>query len=113
MHELGIAQALVEQVEAARMANGGGRVLAVDVRIGTWRQVVPEILSSYVEHLTRGTPLEAARIDIQPVQAVARCGRCGDEFALVDVFLVCPRCGALGCTLLTGKELDLVGMELE
>jgi hydrogenase nickel incorporation protein HypA/HybF len=113
MHELGIAEALVEQVEAVRQANGGGRVIAVEVLVGTWRQVVPEILRTYFEHLTRDTPLEGATVEVQQVTATARCGRCGAEFALEDVYLVCPRCGALGCTLLTGKELDLVGLELE
>jgi len=61
MHELSIAQALVEQVEAARQANGGGRVVSVDVRIGQWQHVVPEVLTSYFDYLTQGTPLEAAR----------------------------------------------------
>jgi hydrogenase nickel incorporation protein HypA/HybF len=113
MHELSIAQALVEQVEAARLANGGGRVISVQVRVGEWRQVVPEILTSYFDHLSQGTLLEAARIEIDRVAASGRCGNCAQIFTLGDVFLVCPTCGSRACELLTGRELDLVGLELD
>jgi hydrogenase nickel incorporation protein HypA/HybF len=113
MHELSIAQALVDQVEAARSANGGGRVLAVEVRIGEWRQIVPEILTSYYDHLTRSTPLEGARVDIDRIAATARCGTCAAVFALDDISLICPTCGSRNCELLTGGELELVGLELE
>jgi hydrogenase nickel incorporation protein HypA/HybF len=113
MHELSIAEALVEQVEAVRTANDGGKVVAVEVRIGEWRQVVPDILSSYFEHLTQGTPLEGARIDIEQVAATARCGACAKVFALEDIFLVCPDCGSHQCELLSGRELELIGLELE
>jgi len=113
MHEFSIAQALVEQVEAARQANGGGRVVSVEVRVGEWRQVVPEILASYFEHLTEGTPLEAAGIEIERVTATARCTSCDRVFPLHDVFLACPDCGSLACELLTGKELELIALELD
>jgi hydrogenase nickel incorporation protein HypA/HybF len=96
-----------------RTANGGGKVIAVEVRVGEWRQVVPEILSSYFEHLTEGTPLEGARIDIVQVAARARCRACGADFPLDDVFLVCPSCGSRQCELLSGRELELIGLELE
>jgi hydrogenase nickel incorporation protein HypA/HybF len=113
MHELSIAEALVEQVEAVRTANDGGKVIAVEVRIGEWRQVVPDILSSYFEHLTQGTPLEGARIDIVEVTATARCADCAKVFSLDDVFLVCPACGSRRCELVSGRELELIGLELE
>ena len=113
MHELRIAESLVEQVEAVRQANGGGKVVSVDVRIGTWRQIVPEVLTSYFGHLSQNTALEGARVDIDQVEATGHCSECDEVFALVDIFLVCPRCGSAVCTLATGGELDLVGVELE
>ena len=113
MHEFSIAQALVEQVEATRQANGGGRVVSVEVRIGEWRQVVPEILASYFDHLTKDTPMEGARIEIERVDATARCTSCDEVFELDDVFLVCPGCGSPVCEVLTGKELELIGLELD
>ncbi|HLA81135.1 MAG TPA: hydrogenase maturation nickel metallochaperone HypA [Thermoleophilia bacterium] len=113
MHELSITQALVEQVDAVRVANGGGRVIAVEVRIGAWRQVVPEILLTYYESLVRDTPLEGSRVDIENVPAAARCGKCATVFPVSDAWVVCPDCASPGGTMLGGQELDLVGVELE
>jgi hydrogenase nickel incorporation protein HypA/HybF len=113
MHELSIAMALMEQVEEVRLANGGGKVIAVDVKVGAWQLVVPEILSGYFDQLAEGTPLEAAEIRIESVEATARCKECSEEFSVEDNFLVCPECGALGCTLLSGDELYLAGVELD
>ena len=113
MHELSIAQALVDQVEEARVSNGGGRVLTVEVRIGTWRLVVPEILTSYYASIVRGTPLEGSSLEIESVTATARCRSCDRVFPVEEAWVVCPDCASLGADLLSGRELDLVGLELE
>ena len=113
MHELSIAQALVDQVEEARVSNGGGRVLTVEVRIGTWRLVVPEILTGYYESIVRGTPLEGSCLAIESVPATARCGTCARDFPVEEAWVVCPDCASLGASLLSGQELNLVGIELE
>jgi len=113
MHELSIALALVEQVEEVRLANGGGKVVSVDIKIGRWQLVVPEILSGYFDQIAEGTPLKGAEIRIDSVEATARCTTCSEEFPVEDRFLVCPQCGALGCTLLTGDELYLAAVELD
>ena len=113
MHELSIAQALADQVEEVRAANGGGRVLTVEIRIGTWRLVVPEILNGYYEAIVRGTPLEGSRLAIDSVAAEARCNACARVFPVEGAWVVCPHCATIGGGLLRGQELDLIGVELE
>ncbi len=113
MHELSIAQALVDQVEEARRANNGGKVVSVRIRIGEWQQVVPEILTGYFDYLAQDTLLEAARITIDTVSATARCYDCDHVFPVPDILLVCPDCGFRSCELLTGKELELIEVGLD
>ncbi|MFH0916275.1 MAG: hydrogenase maturation nickel metallochaperone HypA [bacterium] len=113
MHELSIAQALVDQVEEVRTSNGGGRVLAAQVRIGTWHLIVPEILAGYYELLVRGTPLEGSRVAIETVDARARCNKCNRIFPVQEAWVVCPDCASLDACLLSGKELNLVSVEME
>ena len=113
MHELSIAQALVDQVEDVRTSNGGSRVSSVTVRVGTWRLVVPEILTSYYQTLTHNTPLEGSRLEIERVAATAECDGCGKTFAVEENLVVCPDCEAIGARLLTGSELNLISVELE
>ncbi len=113
MHELSIALALVEQVEAVRAAHGERPVVAVGVRVGSWRSVVRESLVFYYEAVTRGTALEGSRLEVETVQATAACRACGERFEVEGPFLICPRCGAVGGELLSGDELQLVSVELE
>lgn len=112
MHELGIAQALVEQVEQVRAGHDGSSVLSVGLRIGSWRLVVNDSLEFYYGVLTRGTPLEGSRLEIETVEATSRCSRCEQVFTAEAPLLVCPACGGPGGELLTGQELNLVSVEL-
>jgi len=111
MHELAIATALVEQVR--RRAPAGARVVAVGVAIGASTGIVPDSLSFYVEGLTRGTPLEAARFDLVLVPARVRCAGCGCEYEPDGFIRVCTSCGTLGGVVLSGDELDLTRIEAE
>jgi hydrogenase nickel incorporation protein HypA/HybF len=113
LHELSIAQALVEQVEAVRVSEGGGRLLSATVRVGSWRLVVPEILDSYYAILVKDTMLEGSKLEIETVQAKAACNTCKTAYLVEDGFIICPHGGSLGGNLLCGKEWELVGVELE
>jgi hydrogenase nickel incorporation protein HypA/HybF len=113
MHELSIAQALIEQVEAVQSAHDGRAVVSVGVRIGTWRLVVHESLDFYFQTLTKGTPLEGSRLEVETVPARGRCARCGEEFPVEAPLIVCSVCGGVGGELVQGQELDLVSVELE
>jgi hydrogenase nickel incorporation protein HypA/HybF len=65
MHELGIAQAIVEQsVEAARNA-GVARVTAVRIRVGELSGVAEEAIRFCWGVVTTGTILDAARLDCE------------------------------------------------
>jgi len=112
MHELGIAQALVEQVQEICASHGARGVLTVAIRVGTWRLVVEESLRWYFDLLTQGTPLEGSRLEVERIEARARCRSCGREFKAEPPLLVCPECESLGGELVSGQELDLVSVEL-
>ena len=112
VHELGITQALIEQVEEVRSRHEGRAVISVGVRIGSWRLVVPESLEFYYTLLTRDTPLAGSRLEIESVEARGRCSRCGETFPVEAPLIVCPVCGGLGGDLICGQELDLVSVEL-
>lgn len=112
MHELGIAEALVEQVEEVRSRHEGQVVISVGVLIGSWRLVVPESLEFYYAVLTRGTGLDGSRLEIQTVEARGLCQTCGETFPVEAPLIVCPVCGRLGGDLVRGQELQLVSVEL-
>jgi len=113
MHELAIVEALLEQVGRVQEAHGGGRVSGTTVRVGKWRKVVPEVFRFHYDVLTREGTLSGSRLEIIEVDATALCASCGTLFAVEDSYIVCPECSALGGSLVTGDELELVSVDLE
>ena len=79
MLELSVARAGVDT--ATRHADGR-RVTSVQLRVGHLRQVVPESLAFYFEHVARGTPCEGARLEQEVVPAVLACDDCRYEWEL-------------------------------
>lgn len=110
MHELSIAQAVLDVVE--RHA-AGRRVTAVELEVGHLRQVVPSALSFAWELITPGTVAEGAELELREVPAAGFCGSCEMETALPDLPLRCERCGGFDLDLIRGEELLVDSLEVE
>ncbi len=114
MHELSIATAVLERAAEEARRHAPARVTAVRVRVGELAGVVPDALRFSFDVARRGTALAAARLLVEEITATARCAPCGDDFAVgTPPFLWCPRCDRPTTRLLTGRELEITGIELE
>jgi hydrogenase nickel incorporation protein HypA/HybF len=109
MHELSIAAAMVDTVE--RHAHGRP-VSTVTLRVGHLRQVMPDSLSFYFEHVARGTVCEGARLEIIEVEAEMRCGDCARTWKPDGTVFRCPRCEGTG-SVVAGEELEVESIEVE
>ena len=110
MHELSIAQALID---IALAHAGGRRVTLVEVKVGHLRQVVPDALAFAFELASAGTPVEGAALELEEVPAAGRCRACETESELPRFPLLCPRCGSADVAVLRGEELLVESLELE
>ena len=109
MHELAIAQAIADSVD--RHADGRP-VGAVRVRIGHFRQVVPDSLMFAWELLIDGTSLDGAELVIEHVPAVALCRGCGARTTLDVPVLVCAACLGHDLVLERGEELVIDSIDV-
>jgi hydrogenase nickel incorporation protein HypA/HybF len=109
VHELSLAGAVVDT--AVRHA-AGRRVTAVYLRVGHLRQVVPQSLAFYFEHVARGTVCEGARLEQEVVPARLACMACGYAWALDDASFRCPECGAAGAHVVSGNELEVESIDV-
>ncbi len=113
MHELGIAQAILERVRQASTKNGGAHVNRVGLRIGELAGVDPGALSFGVEVLVKDTELEPLALDIEFCARRQRCPACGREFEVANWETACPHCGREDTITIGGDELDIAFMEVE
>lgn len=114
MHELSVAQAIVESLGRHEALAGGARVAAVTVRVGALSGVVPAALSFVWQPATEGTFAAGSRLDIEAVPLAVWCPACHAERE-PPAFprLACPACGTPTPEILRGRELEILAMEVE
>ncbi len=113
MHELVIAQALVEQVENVVRQHNARAVSLIRVRIGPLAGVVPELLGSAFPLAAAGRAMEHAVLDLVAAPIRVRCQTCGTKTEAAMNRLVCGACGDWHTQVISGDELLLESVELE
>jgi Zn finger protein HypA/HybF involved in hydrogenase expression len=71
MHESGIVEELVHEMEKVVASNGGGRVIKVEVGIGEHAGFSREHFEEHFRVATAGTIAEDAALDIHPTDGDA------------------------------------------
>jgi hydrogenase nickel incorporation protein HypA/HybF len=113
MHELAIAEALIEQVQRElRRAGHSGPVTRVDLSIGRLTGVHCDSLRFALELLAPGTLVEKAEVSIRQPKAACACRACAGRTELDDLAVVCPRCGSGEIVIEGGRDLLLESIEV-
>lgn len=110
MHELSLCNAIADTV--TRYA-AGRRVRGVRVRIGAYRQVVPDTLAFCWEMQIAGSDLAECELDVETVPAVVSCRTCGSETTLDYPILLCGECDGADVELVTGEEFLIESIDVE
>ena len=113
MHELSIAEELLEIIETRAAGAGIGRVERITLKIGEYSGIMPEALEFAFEVAGQGTVAEGARLEIVEVPVTVRCNACEAETVLEDFAFLCTECGSLDVTVLQGNELYLDSIEVD
>ncbi len=108
MHELGIAQNIVEIV--VEQANGQP-VSKVRLEIGTLSAVVPDAIRFCFDICCKGTVLEGAELIIDEIEGRGKCSDCQRELPLGLLAAVCD-CGSRKIVCIAGQELRVKEMEV-
>lgn len=113
MHELSIAQSIVDSAREHLAEHGARRVLRVGVRVGEISGVNADALEFCFGMTTKDTELDGASLDLERVPVRFRCSACGEEFAAADFTVACPSCGSSETRMVAGDELAISYLELE
>lgn len=113
MHELGIAQAILDRVAAEVQRHPGARPVEVGVLIGEISGVDGDALSFGFEALVKGTEWERLTLSIEWRSRIHGCPLCKREFSVNGFHTACPGCGNPLTVMLNGDELDISYIEVE
>jgi len=113
MHELAITEdvlrIVVEHAERARAR----RVTDIYITVGDLSSVVDDSVQFYFDYLSPGTLAQGATLHFIRLPARLRCHTCQQEFEPKGLDWLCPRCGALGGEVVSGREFYIDSIEVE
>jgi len=113
MHELSLAQSLVEQVGHAAKIENAVRVSRIVVVIGKYSGVERDAFEFAFPFAAENTLVHGAKLVIEEIPATVSCQSCGARSHPEVVNLVCARCGSTQVELAGGREFLVRSVELE
>ena len=109
VHELSLCRAIAGAVTEHA---AGRQVERVRLRIGHFRQVVPDTLVHCWAIQTDRTDLAGAELEIEAVPAVVECAACGASTTLSLPVLRCEACDATDVSLVSGEEFLIESIDV-
>ena len=113
MHEMGIADSILQAVRTELRLHRNSRVTTVGVRIGEMAAVDEGALQFCFEALARDTDLDGLKLNIEMCLRRHRCGACRIDFTVRDYDFQCPTCRQICTECVSGDELELAYVEVE
>jgi hydrogenase nickel incorporation protein HypA/HybF len=112
MHELSLAQNIVEIVQQNVPVGQRSDVGSIKLRIGDLAGVVADSLEFCFTVITAETQLSGSKLEIERVPFALRCETCNNTFTSEFGVVLCPTCGGSNTQVVSGTEMRVVEIEL-
>ncbi len=112
MHEMALAEGVLELVEEAARTHGATRVASVCLELGALSHVEVEALRFCFDAVTRGGPAAGARLDVVTTPGEGWCMPCGARVPVAALGESCPNCGSYQLEITAGAEMRLREIEI-
>ncbi len=113
MHELPVAQSILDIALKHAQKADAKRITDLHIVMGELSKLVDELIQFYWEMIAQDTIAEGAQLHFRMVPAEFQCMACflkykpdGEEFS-------CPNCGAVGVKIIAGEEFALEAIDIE
>ena len=112
MHELSIAESILETVRRHIEAGQATCVRTISVRVGVFSGLVPESLEFCFDVVAQAAGFPHAHLAVTRVPARRTSHDCAAEFTLDEPLFACPACEGGRLSVTGGNELDVIEAEL-
>ena len=113
MHEMSLAEGIIELVESTARREHARKVGLVVLEIGQLSSVEPEALRFCFDVVTRGSMAEGAALEIVEVPGAGWCMVCSQTVPIRERFAACPRCGSHQIQPTAGTEMRVREIAIE
>ncbi len=113
MHEMSLAEGVLQLIEDAAREQHFARVTMVCLEIGALSSVERESLAFCFDAVTRSSIAEGACLEILEVPGSGWCLPCGRAVAMAELYDACPHCGGYQVQVTGGTEMRVKELEVE
>lgn len=120
MHELSMAQGIINAVLDTAEANNATEVTEVTVEVGRLAMINPEQLQFILGVLVENTIIEDAEIKFEEIPAEIKCFDCNfhgeailDDSDHYAPLVKCPECDSMSVETLNGKDIVVKNIVIE
>jgi hydrogenase nickel incorporation protein HypA/HybF len=107
MHELSIAQSIVELAEQQLQKHKAVFAEELELEIGSLAGIEWSALKFALDSVVKGSRLENVRIVRRTIAGEGRCSDCETQFPVKNFLSACPVCGSYRVKIVKGKELRI------
>ena len=112
MHEMSLAEGVLQLMEDAAVKQGFTRVKTVWLELGQMAGVEEEALRFCFEVVARETLAHEARLEIEVLPGLGWCTQCDASVPMAELFDACPKCGDHHLQVTAGTEMRVRELEV-
>ena len=112
MHELSIAEEIINIANQYVPSDNKSEVLFVIVEVGKLSNILPDSLEFCFDALIGDTQLKGAKLIVKEIPATVECEDCGNISEIENVIFHCKKCESSKVKLIKGNELKVIEIEI-
>jgi len=113
MHELSIAQNVIDIVSEQCTRSGHTKIDSVNLRIGRASGIMPDALIFAFDAIKSDSIARDAVMNIEEIPVSGLCNDCAKSFIVQEEYILyCPLCNGSSFQITAGRELDIIDMEV-
>lgn len=113
MHEMSLAEGVVQILEDQARTQNFARVKTVWLEIGELSHVDPDAISFCFEAVTKGTLAADAKLEIIRTPGKAWCHDCAKSVQVASLVDPCPDCGGHKLQVTDGEDMRVRELEVD
>lgn len=113
MHEMSLAEGILQIAEDAARRQGFERVAEIRLEIGALAGVEIDALRFCLDAVLDGSLAEGARLVLETLPGRGWCLACGEEVEIAALYDPCPRCGGFQVQATGGTEMRVKDLLVE
>jgi hydrogenase nickel incorporation protein HypA/HybF len=113
MHEMALAEGILQLVEETAQREHAQRVKLVVLEIGQLSTVEADALKFCFDAVTKGSIASGAALEIVRVPGAGWCMECAATLPMQELFGACPQCGGYQMQATGGTEMRVKEIEID